>query len=460
MPLSPEALRKIPSIDALLREAAAGPISAAHGRDRLAEALRALIEEVRSQGEIRDADLDPKALLARAEARLLRAEASGLRRVINATGVLLHTNLGRAPLSEDAAEAARAAGRRYLSLEFDLETGERGKRGGRLEELLVALTGAPAALAVNNNAAAVLLALNSLSEGREAVVSRGELVEIGGSFRIPEILRKSGASLREVGTTNRTHIRDYRDAVSPRTGAILKVHPSNYRIEGFVAEVGLPELVALGKETGVPVLYDLGGGALFDTRSAGLPGEPEVRAAVADGAAVVCFSGDKLMGGPQAGYAVGARDPIEAMRKNPLRRALRLDKMTLAAAEATLLAHLTGTAEETLPALRMLRLPPEAVETRAAALASAARTRRPDLQISIEPGFSTSGGGSAPDSRIPTRLLLVASPGSSGMALAAALRCAPTPVIARVQDEKLLLDLRTVFPDEDAEVLEALAGLP
>ena len=379
-----------------------------------------------------------------------------LRPLINATGIIVHTNLGRSPLAAEALDQIDRVARGYSNLEYALAEGERGSRQDHCEELLRRLTGAEGALAVNNNAAAVFLCLNTLAEGREVVVSRGQLVEIGGSFRIPDVMRKSGAHLREIGTTNKTRAADYREAITPATALLLRVHTSNFRVIGFTAAVELPELVAVGRAAGVPVMDDLGSGSLVDLSAHGLPGEPTVQDAVAAGADLVTFSGDKLLGGPQAGLIVGRRDLIEHVRKNPLHRAMRIDKLTLAALEATLRLYLEGErAHGRIPTLRMIAEPLAAVRARARrALRRLAPGTRAAWRAVVVPSTCQVGGGALPIEPLPSAALALGAPERPAHHLEEALRRAPLPVIGRVQEGRLLLDLRTV---DDRDVAE-LAG--
>ncbi len=379
------------------------------------------------------------------------------RRVINATGIVLHTNLGRAPMADGAARAAMLAATRPSTLELDLETGRRGQRLGPLDAKLSRLSGAEAGFACNNGAAAVLLGLSSLAAGREVVVSRGELVEIGGSFRVPEIMEKAGVRLVEVGSTNRTHLRDYERAIGPDTALLLKVHRSNFEQRGFVKEVSLPELVALGRERGLPVMEDLGSGTLVDLGAHGFPPETNVAARVATGVDLVCFSGDKLMGGPQAGLALGRREAIDAMRSDPLARALRLDAMTLAALDWTLDALLEGRAEAALPGLAQLLATPEALEARARALADRVASAVPDASLAIIDDRAPVGGGSLPGFDLASRVLEVRGP-TPADEIARRLREQPTPVIARVREDAVRVDVRTVFEDEMELLADALVA--
>jgi len=383
------------------------------------------------------------------------------RRVLNATGVVAHTNLGRSLLAESAARAAYEACRHYSNLEFDLATGKRGSRYSHVERLLCSLTGAEAALVVNNNAAAVLLVLESLAKGREVVVSRGQLVEIGGSFRIPDVMARSGAILREVGATNRTHLYDYEQAIGPETAALLKVHTSNFRVVGFTNEVPLPELSGLAKAHGLPLIEDLGSGSLEDLSQAGLPGEPTVRRVVESGADVVTFSGDKVLGGPQAGIIVGRADLVAAVKKNPLNRALRIDKMTLAALEATLRLYLEPErARREAPTLAMILASPEDLASKAKTLARAVkRAAGEHFAVACRPGFSQVGGGAFPERGVTTTLVRVTpkNPGLTPDRLRARLLRTDPPLVGRVEDGAFLLDPRTLEKTEFPLVGGALA---
>ena len=390
--------------------------------------------------------------------RLDETLAPSLFRVVNATGIVLHTNLGRAPLPKAALEQISHTAGYYSSLEVDLESGQRGARIALVEEILCKLTGAEAACVVNNNAAAVLLVLNTLALGREAVVSRGQLIEIGGSFRMPDLMARSGAMMVEVGTTNRTHLRDFEAALSDRTGLMLAVHPSNYKVMGFTAEVALEELVALGRRHGVAVAHDLGGGVLVDLRDYGLPCEPLVSDSVATGADVVSFSGDKVLGGPQAGLLVGRREALDRIRRNPLMRALRCGKLTYAALEATLKLFLNRKALlRKHPTLRMLTEPAGSLRRRGVRLLR----RLADLadrgvRLGLEPSVAQTGSGALPLEEIPSTALTLSWPGRSVGDLAARLRRHTPPVLGYVREDRLFLDLRTVRPDELAIVAEAL----
>ncbi len=433
-----------------------------YGRAAVVGALRAEADAVR--GRPPDAGEDGSiadAIEAGVEARLALETSPSLRSVVNATGVILHTNLGRAPLGPlvSARVAALAAG--YTNLEYDLGTGARGRRDAHAERLLRRLTGAAAAVVVNNNAAATLLVLAALATGREVLISRGELVEIGGGFRVPDVLAQSGAILREVGTTNRTRAADYAAALGDRTALILRVHPSNFRIEGFTERPRLEDLVSLGRRFGVPVVEDIGSGYLRQpgiTAPAALGDEPSVADSIAAGADAVMFSGDKLLGGPQAGIIAGTAAVVARVRAHPLMRALRVDKLTYAALEATLGELDAGRADRTIPAARMLALTPEDLDARASALSSSLCARGFDARV-ID-GHSAIGGGSAPGATLPTRLVAVRHPTLEASALEAHLRQGDLPVIARIERGQVLLDLRTVDPDQDASVGAAFDALP
>ena len=376
------------------------------------------------------------------------------RPVVNATGVVLHTNLGRSPLSADAVEAVRAAAAGYGDLELDLSSGRRGSRQSRVSRILSDLTGAEAGLVVNNNASAVMLGLAVVASGRQVIVSRGEAVEIGGRFRVPDVLRQSGASLVEVGTTNRTYVRDYEEAITDDTGAILCVHASNFRVTGFTHSPALRDLVALGERRGVPVLHDLGSGCLLDTARFGLGHEPMPQESLEAGAPLVFFSGDKLLGGPQAGIVVGTSEMVGAVSRHPLARALRIDKLSLAGLVATLLHYVRGEAEAEIPVWRMIGLSLKDIESRARAW-----MRGLEEHADVVEGLSTIGGGSLPGETLPTRLLSLdgRASGQSVDELARRLRSAAPPVVGRIEDDRLLLDPRTVLPEEDASVSEALS---
>ncbi|HLY39551.1 MAG TPA: L-seryl-tRNA(Sec) selenium transferase [Candidatus Binatia bacterium] len=437
------ARRAIPSVDRLLGTAGGTELVHRYRRERVVEAIRTVLADVRREG---GSVPDVGDLVARAGARLEQAAAPRLGPVVNATGVIVHTNLGRAALAEDAVAAVVEAARRAVNLELDLETGRRGDRDALVADDLRALTGAEATLVVNNNAAAVLLALNTLAAERDVVVSRGELVEIGGAFRLPDVMAKSGARLREIGTTNRTHADDYRRTLGPATALLLKVHTSNYRVVGFTAAVDLPALVAIGREAGVPVMEDLGSGALADLSAYGLPGEPVVRDRIAAGADLVTFSGDKLLGGPQCGVVVGRADLVSRLATNPLRRALRPDKLTLAALAATLrLYRQSPDLTAALPTLRWIARPLPDVEAVARAAAPIVRARLGDgYRVEIVPSECEVGSGAAPATALESRALAIDHPELSPERIAARFRGATPPVIGRIHDGRFLLDLRTI----------------
>jgi L-seryl-tRNA(Ser) seleniumtransferase len=454
-----ELYRELRSVDELLHDPEITALVEEEGQTAVADACRAVLENLRC--EINAGHLDAaKLALALSEmpqairSELRRALRHSLRPVINATGVVLHTNLGRAPLGETALEHIREVAGTYSNLEFDLAAGERGKRDVHVERLFQKLLAEStiSTIVVNNNAAAVLLALNTLAEGGEVIVSRGELVEIGGSFRIPDVMSKSGAILREVGTTNRTRTADYERAINERTRLLLRVHRSNFEISGFTEQPAIGELVSLAKKHKLPLMEDLGSGALFDLRAVGINNEPGVLDSLQSGVHVVTYSGDKLLGGPQAGLISGREDLVKRMRSNSLFRALRVDKLTYAALEATLLAYVKHD-YSAVPVLRMLELSREEIARRSEALKS--KLGSTQLRAELIDGESLIGGGAAPSSTLPTTLLALTSYTLSADELAARLRRADPPVIARVEVGRVLLDLRTVFPEQD-EVLSAI----
>jgi L-seryl-tRNA(Ser) seleniumtransferase len=440
--------RALPSVSALLESGALRPLLARATRPLVADAVRAALADVRQAPD--NAPGTDEAWAERIAALLDARVRPSLRPVLNATGVVLHTNLGRAPLADAALDAVRAVAAGYSTLEFDLERGERGSRSTHCASLLAELTGADDALVVNNGAAALLLALDTFARGRDAIISRGELIEIGGSFRVPDIMATSGARLREVGTTNRTHLDDYRRALSAETGAIVKVHQSNFAVRGFVASAEPRALAALAAEAGVPLIHDLGSGLLLSLESIGLRGEPLAAEAVRDGATIVTMSGDKLLGGPQAGIVLGRREAVGRMRKNPLARALRVDKMTLAALEVTLtICRAPERAMREIPTLAMLAAPVHTLRERAHSLVR--QLERAGVAAHVADTEAHVGGGSFPDVTIPSVAVAIAGGAQSR---AAALRAGDPPVIGRIQDDVLLLDLRTV-PTPDDETLRA-----
>jgi len=485
-----ELFRKLPSVDDVMRGPSISSLAASYGHDSAVDAARVVLSRLREEitSGLLDADgleLALSGLAGAVENQLRLALAYSLRPVINATGVILHTNLGRAPLGEAAIEHIRETATCYSNLEFDLEAGARGKRDVHVDRLFQRLlheevktaglrsaerarvpvptqavstpsNRAPAdvsTIVVNNNAAAVLLALNALADGGEVIVSRGELVEIGGSFRIPDVMAKSGAIQREVGTTNRTRTADYERAITERTRLLLRVHRSNFEITGFTEQASTADLVALARKRGIPLMEDLGSGALFDLRAVGISGEPGVLDSLRSGVDIVTYSGDKLLGGPQAGLISGSSELVARMRANSLFRALRVDKLIYAALEATLLAYVKKD-HDAIPTLRMMRLSKEVIGERAEAVAGQVAEQK--LKVEIVDGESILGGGAAPSSVLPTRLLALTCEGLSADELASRLRGCKPPIIARVDDGRVLLDLRTVFPEQDSAVVAAL----
>jgi L-seryl-tRNA(Ser) seleniumtransferase len=455
------ALRKLPSVDQVLRADIAAAAVARFGRPAVIGAVREVLAAARAAKAIPG---DPSEVAGAALTALEAKDKSNLKPVFNLTGTVLHTNLGRAVLAEAAIESATLAMRNAVALEFDLGDGKRGDRDDLVRHLLCELTGAEDATVVNNNAAAVLLVINTLSKGREAIVSRGELIEIGGAFRMPEIMSRAGAKLIEIGTTNRTHKKDYVGAIGPKTGLILKVHTSNYRIEGFTKEVGARELAALAHERNVPLVNDLGSGTLVDLTRFGLPHEPTVKEAVADGADLVTFSGDKLLGGPQAGFVVGRKDLIARLKSNPMKRALRIDKIRLAALEATLKLYLDpDRLVERLPTMRLVARPKNDIEAQAQRLIPVVvRKVGEAYEVMAAACASQIGSGALPLETVPSAGLAirarVARGGGRALAmLSLALRQLPMPVVGRIESNVLLLDLRCL--DDEAGFIANLAGL-
>jgi L-seryl-tRNA(Ser) seleniumtransferase len=444
--------RALPSVTAILNTAVAAELVRRFGHMASTEAIRETVAEAREAMKAGAAAPGAQDIAQQALARLDARGRSSLRPLFNLTGTVLHTNLGRAVLAESAIEAAMAAMRDAVALEFDLSTGKRGERDDHVRTLLCELTGAEDATVVNNNAAAVLLCLNTLAQGREAIVSRGELIEIGGAFRMPDIMARAGATMVEVGTTNRTHASDYRSALTERTGVILKVHTSNYRIQGFTAEVGAHELASIGTKAGVPLLNDLGSGTLVDLSQFGMQREPTVREAVAAGAALVTFSGDKLLGGPQAGFIVGARALIALVNRNPMKRALRVDKIRLAAIEATLKLYLDpDRVAERLPTLRLLTRSRAEIEIQAERLRPIVAKSLGDFcTVDVCACESQIGSGALPLDTVASAGLMIRARNGGGALdrLAAALRGLRRPVIGRIADDGLMLDLRCLT-DED-----------
>jgi L-seryl-tRNA(Ser) seleniumtransferase len=475
--------RKLPSVDELLHSPDLAAIISSEGQAPVADAARAVLARMRA--EIASARLDAAAVdlalsgVSGAIERQVRQSLTySLRPLINATGVILHTNLGRAPIAASALEHIRNVASGYSNLEFDVETADRGKRDVHLDRLFrklldahlgttalgcpgeqISPVHAPATIStivVNNNAAAVLLAMNTLAEDGEVIVSRGELVEIGGSFRIPDVMSKSNAALREVGSTNRTRVADYERAINEKTRLLLRVHRSNFQITGFTEQPAIEELAALARARNIPLMEDLGSGALFDLRTIGVSGEPGVLDGLQAGADIVSYSGDKLLGGPQAGLLSGRADLIGRMRANSLFRALRVDKLTYAALEATLLAYVKHD-HDAIPALRMMHLSKDGIARRTVAVA--AKSGSPELTVEMIDGESVIGGGAAPSAVLPTKLLAVTRDGLSADEISARLRASEPPVIVRVEEGRVLLDLRTVFPEQDENVIAALRAL-
>jgi L-seryl-tRNA(Ser) seleniumtransferase len=467
--MEPEArqryLRTLPAVDELLHHPQVQTLLKMHSRTLVVDSIRRVLSAKRSvilhggeEEAAAAANLPPEKWSSAIEEQVTASLRPSLQPVINATGVVLHTNLGRAPLLEEALHNLVEIAGGYSNLELNLETGERGSRYEHVEDLLCRISGAESGLAVNNNAGAVLLALNSLAEGKEVIVSRGQLVEIGGSFRIPDVMKKSGARLVEVGTTNRTHLRDYEQAVTENTALLLKVHTSNYRILGFTAEVSLKELAELGRAKGLPVMEDLGSGCFIDLAPYGIEHEPTVQETLQAGVDVVTFSGDKLLGGPQAGIILGKKRFIDLIKKNPLNRALRIDKLTLAGLESTLRVYLDpDRVVKVLPALGMLTCPLEELEKRARRFQRRlARELSSGAKMTIRKESSQVGGGALPLQTLPTRVVAIRPLRISAASLEERLRRNRPPVIARVKEEEVLLDFRTVAEEEEKILLEAV----
>jgi L-seryl-tRNA(Ser) seleniumtransferase len=442
--------RSLPSVERLLAAEELSGVISELGRETVKQAVRDELDSRRKQ-IINGGDGAGSEILDAVRQLAYASVAPSLKHVINATGVIIHTNLGRAPLSDATIEAMASAGRSYSNLEFDLEAGTRGSRYDHLEQLLIRITGAEAAMAVNNNAAALLLGLSALCQGREVVISRGQLIEIGGGFRVPDVMSQSGAHLVEVGTTNRTRLADYSAGISETTAALMRVHESNFRVIGFTESVAIDELAALAHERGVLAMDDLGSGCLIDPRPYGLAAEPMPQASLAAGADLVFFSGDKLLGGPQAGIIAGRKDLVATLRRHPLALALRLDKTSIAGLNATLLHYLKGEATREVPVWRMISMPLADIEVRASRW-----SEKLGNAGHVIDGQSMVGGGSLPGESLPTRLLSVAVPGRSADDLARALRAGPTPVVGRIDHDELCLDPRTVDPREDEALLAAL----
>src|SRR6267143_1563090 len=460
-----ELLRQIPSVDELLAQPRLAALSKRVDRNLVVEVARTVLADLRARiaGE---SNWTALGLNAAAVEELISTEVErilsrSLQPVINATGVILHTNLGRAPLPETVVDEFRRTATQYSNLEYDLKGGARGKRDVHTGELLTRLTGAEAGIVVNNCAAAVLVTLAALARGGEVIVSRGELIEIGDGFRIPEIMEQSGAILREVGTTNRTRLADYENAINEKTRLLLRVHPSNFKVTGFTDKPSLEELVALSQRSGLPLAEDLGSGCLVDLSEYGVS-EPTVRQSIEAGVSVVMFSSDKLLGGPQAGIIAGKKELVARVRRYPLFRALRVDKLTIAALEATLGAYLRAAWDE-VPAIRMIRATPQELKRRAENFIRELRPELPldEVEIETADGTSLAGGGSTPSQTLPTRVIRIASARYSATKLEQRLRRAPagTSVIARVEDDRLILDLRTVFPEQEPLLIKTLAAV-
>ncbi len=459
-------LKQLPSVDEVLKADRTRQWLETSPRALVLEAVRTAIDGMRKAileagptGIRQDVELAD--VLARAEKILRELSEPSLKRVINATGVVVHTNLGRSILSEKAIERVVEVSRGYSNLEYDIAAGERGKRHVHVEAILARLTGVEAATAVNNNAAAVLLCLNTLARGKEVVVSRGELVEIGGSFRVPEVMERSGAILREVGATNKTHLKDYEKAINDNTGLLLKVHTSNYKIVGFTKEVTPEELAQLGKKRKIPVMWDLGSGSFIDLRAYGAGDEPTVQQAVDAGLDIVTFSGDKLLGGPQAGMILGKKNLLDAIRSNPLTRALRLDKMTLAALDATLSQYLDmDKAAKDIPTLWMLTQPLSEIERKAELLAAGIRSASGSgLAVSFQADKSQSGGGALPTGNFPTRTVCLRHKTLSANQIELGLRLGRPPIIARIKEGMVVFDPRTLNDEEIGKIVEAIGKL-
>ena len=473
MAASNNLLRLLPSIDVLLKTATAGSLQGAVGLEHLSDLARTVTDELRQEimtapaspeAATQDQELSRAAFLKEAERRLVKAHEaeinSGLRQVINATGVILHTNLGRAPLSDAARRAVAKEAAGYCSLEYDLATGERGRRGARVEDLLAQMTGAESALVVNNCAAAALLVLTTFARDGETIVSRGELVEIGGDFRVPEVMAQSLTRMIEVGTTNRTNLSDYSQAISEKTRLIMRVHTSNYRVVGFTKTPRLSELAELAHKAGLLIYEDAGSGALVDLSNCGITGEPVIRESIGEGVDVVSFSGDKLLGGPQAGLLVGRAPIIEEMRKHPLYRALRADKLRIAALEATLDAYARGASALEVPTQRFIAMSSAEIKARAERFVEHLRGRIDSgMRLEVIEGESAVGGGAAPTAHLRTMLISLTHGNLTANQLEAALRRSSPPLITRIVDDRVLIDLRTVTEAEESEVEQLILAL-
>ena len=459
--------RRIPKVDELLKEPRSGELQRSYSRVRLVKAIRDVLSSLREKINSIEAPsiptdwFTPEAILAEVEVVLLQQAAFRFRRVINATGVVIHTNLGRSLLSQEAIEHIVRVSRSYSNLEYDLDEGRRGIRYYHVQKLLCELTGAEDALVVNNNAGAVLIALNSLASGKEVVVSRGEMVEIGGSFRIPDVMKWSGAVLKEIGTTNKTHLFDYERAINGQTGLLLKVHTSNFRLIGFVEQVPGEEIAGLAHHSGLPAMEDLGSGNLIDFKDLGIPSEPMVQEVLKQGMDVVTFSGDKLLGGPQAGIILGKQRYIEAIKKNPLNRALRIDKLTLAGLEATLkLYEDPARAMALIPTLQMITLPTETLKRRAFALKRRlTRDVKKGFQFQVISSSSRVGGGALPETDMPTFCVAITPLEMSETQLESHLRSSEPPIISRIEEGCILLDVRTLLDQDLNDIARILSDV-
>jgi len=462
-----EYLRQLSSVDEMLQLPAVQVLAETYPRSVVVEAIRTVINELRqtilSDNDLPDMDklkLEPNHLVPLVSELVEKAMSPQLRRVINATGVVIHTNLGRSILCASAAEAVAEVAKSYSNLEFDLSKGARGSRHDHIEDLICTITGAESGMVVNNNAGAVLLALSAVAEGKEVIVSRGELVEIGGSFRIPDVMRQGGAILKEVGTTNKTHLVDYEKAISAETGLLLKVHTSNFKIMGFTTEIGLEELTELAKKNSLLVMHDLGSGVLVDLSKYGITYEPTVQDSVKAGVDIITFSGDKLLGAPQGGIIIGKKDLITRMKKHPLARALRVDKMTLAGLEATLRLYLDPeSVVKEVPSLSMIIASESELEKKAKKLAVKLKENKNSYRIEVEKDTSMVGGGALPTEELPTRVVSVQAKKYSTTELEEKLRKSSPPIIVRVKEDKVLLDVRTILEEDFSEITKAFTSI-
>jgi L-seryl-tRNA(Ser) seleniumtransferase len=451
--------RRLPGVDKVISDERVARLAARYPHELLVSLVRRQLESARAAITAGKPSPSLDDIVESVTSQLDDLENPTLRPLINATGVVLHTNIGRAPLSREAILAMEAVSKGYSNLEFDLDSGRRGSRNVHVEQLLCQLSGAEAALVVNNNASGVLLSLTALARRKEVIVSRGEAVEIGGSFRIPDVMRQSGAKLVEVGTTNRTYITDYEEAITPRTALLMRVHSSNFQVIGFTHSVALEELMAIGQEYELPIIDDLGSGCFIDTTDFGLAPEPMVQQSVSAGVGVACFSGDKLLGGPQAGVIVGKKQLVDKLKKHPLARAVRIDKVRIAGLVATLLHYLKGEATDKIPVWRMIAASPEEIGKRAGLWAEAIGS-----PARVIDGESMIGGGSLPGSTLPTRLVAVGKSGGKGVNVAQTLarklrKNKETPVVGRISDDVLLLDPRSVLPEEDEIIIGVLRSV-